>query len=99
MINLTTQFRNADGAPLLHIDKPVLLRDQLTALLLATPEALHPLDEATKLKRYELFKRVKSTADTIEFSADDVAFIKAAAAPLMTPLALGQLHEMLDARN
>lgn len=96
--DLTLAVKDLDGVQITD-DKDTIgytLRTVLVRTALFVDKAKLPSAEQ-KLTAYGLAKRIAQARGAIELSAEDVAFLKAQAGIMWTPLVLGQLFELLEA--
>ncbi len=93
-IDLSQTFENGDGTPAIDAEtqKPITLKAILLQILLNDQ---CPPDQ--KAKRFSLFRDVsKSTVGYVNWTAEDVALVKAAVLQSHGVLVVGQVHEMLE---
>jgi hypothetical protein len=99
VIDLTQRMIDANGAPSTNPKdgSPVLLREMLVSALLETPMGVS-LSDTEKARRYEIFKRIRDAGNSISLRDDELAFLKEAVGAIFTPLARGEVLEMLEGR-
>jgi len=97
-ILLTRQFLNADDTPAVAADtkKPVDLRWALTQICLNDLDGNgQPLRGEPKIRRYELYRKIKKAGDVVELTAEDISHLKEGALAFST-LVAGQTREFLE---
>lgn len=95
--DLTLAVKDLDGVQITD-DKDTIgytLRTVLVRTALFVDKAKLPSAEQ-KLTAYGIAKRIAQAGSLIDLTAEEVAFLKAQAGIMWTPLVLGQLFELLE---
>lgn len=91
-VNLLQQYANADDTPAVNADDktPVYLKQMLIQACLSESQ-----DNSKKVKKYSLYRDLKTAKKEISLTSEDVVILKEAIMPWPT-LVVGQTHEMLE---
>jgi hypothetical protein len=78
---------------------PLTLRDVAKQALLATFEDEKNLPLESKVKRYDLYTKVKAAVDPSDFTTDEIVEIKKLIGKAYSILIVGQAVEMLEGKS
>lgn len=94
-IKLSASFVDAENKPVLDNDEPVVASTLLKRAILAdmTPQGT-PIPAEEKVKRFELFLKLRSADNDTDWSLEEVALLERAILVFSTLIA-GQLHYLL----
>jgi hypothetical protein len=97
-VKIDAKLMDADGKKPIVVDQSgtnLTLREVCIKSLL-TP--IKDEDERKKWKRYEIFKKVRDGADTIELKAEEIVLVKEYVGKTQPVLVMGQCWELLEGK-
>ena len=95
-INLDAAFVDAEDKTALENDKPITLKDALKRAVLSDVDGKgDPIKAEDKVKRFDLFLKLKTADANTDFSIDEVALLDKASLVFPTLIA-GQIHYLLS---
>ena len=93
-IDLTQVFEGRDGKPITDSSDPsksLTLGELLITAVLNAPAA-----EGEKMKRYDLYRKLRKARPIESFRMEELVDLKKASLAVCTVLTVGQVHAMLD---
>lgn len=98
-IDFAAQLRDGDDKVIIENDAPAAVKEILKRAVLAdvTPQG-QPVPAEEKVKRFDLFLKLRSADETTDFTLDEVQLLDKAVLVFPTLIA-GQLHYLLSHKS
>jgi len=95
-VKVNNQLNDVEGKPLQGDKSKTLTMRDVCINSLLTP--VQGDDEKIKWEKYEIFKKLRDSADEVELKLEELSLLKKAVGKLQPPLLMGQIWEMLEGK-